>query len=201
MKKNLCYGLLTVFLLSAIALTGCGKTKPAAPDATPQPAVQATPNPTIKPASSSEPAATPDQPTEQPPTATPDPDLVEITDETYAQVMDEVLNVPELYFEKPIRIEGLYLREEPEGLGITTHLVYRNSDGYGADDDGDGGHDLQGILFIPPEDFVAQDGDWIIVQGILRDVTIDGYPFLALDDAQVTIDNENRGSDTVVNLH
>lgn len=200
MKKNFSLSLLTVILVSAIALTGCGKSKPSASKPTAQSPAQATPTPTAKPTTTPSPTAEPDQPTAEP-TATPDPDLVEITDETYAHTMDEILNVPELYFERPIRLEGLYLKEEPEGLGITTHLVYRISDGYGADDDGDGGHDTQGILFIPPEDFSAQDGDWIIVQGILRDVTIDGYPFLALDEAQVTIDNEHRGSDTVVNLH
>lgn len=199
MKKKFSLSLLTVILVSAIALTGCGKSKPSVSEPTTQSPAQSTPKPTIKPTAAPSSTAEP-EPTADP-TATPDPDLVEITDETYAQTMDEILNVPELYFEKPIRIEGLYLKEEPEGLGITTHLVYRISDGYGADDDGDGGHDTQGILFIPPEDFSAQDGDWIIVQGILRDVTIDGYPFLALDEAQVTIDNEHRGSDTVVNLH
>ena len=199
MKKNFSLSLLTVILVSAIILTGCGKNKPSVSEPTAQSPAQATPTPNVKPTATPSPTAEPEATAE--PTATPDPDLVEITDETYAHTMDEILNVPELYFEKPIRIEGLYLKEQPEGLGITTHLVYRISDGYGADDDGDGGHDTQGILFIPPEDFSAQDGDWIIVQGILRDVTIDGYPFLALDEAQVTIDNEHRGSDTVVNLH
>lgn len=199
MKKIFHLSLLTVILVSAIILTGCGKNKPSVSEPTAQSPAQATPTPNVKPTATPSPTAEPEATAE--PTATPDPDLVEITDETYAHTMDEILNVPELYFEKPIRIEGLYLKEQPEGLGITTHLVYRISDGYGADDDGDGGHDTQGILFIPPEDFSAQDGDWIIVQGILRDVTIDGYPFLALDEAQVTIDNEHRGSDTVVNLH
>ena len=201
------FPLLAAVLTGTLLLAaGCGKAQPPTPAATaaPQPAAtaQPTPAPTKHPAAT--PAATP-APTETPtPTEAPpaDPNRVEITEETFAATLSEMQSVPELYFEKTIHLQGIYLQEQPEGLGITTHAVYRLGLS-GAEDAelADGEEAIYSILFLPPEDFAAETGDWIDVTGILRDVSIDGYPFLALDEASVFVDNENRGAETVSNLY
>ena len=201
------FPLLAAVLTGTLLLAaGCGKTQPPAPAATAAPQPAATAQPTQAPAATptQTPAATPDAtetpaPTEAPPA---DPNRVEITDENFAAALSEMQSVPELYFEKTIHLQGIYLQEQPEGMGITTHAVYRLGLSGAEDAELENGEEaIYSILFLPPEDFAAETGDWIDVTGVLRDVTIDGYPFLALDEVSVFVDNAHRGSDTVSNLY
>lgn len=202
MKKIYIKALAPVLLTGVVLLTACGK-EASSPQPTLQPTSQPTtmPKPTLAPTAS--PTLVPATPTPEPtPSPTPDPNLVDITEENYAQLVQEISQTPELYFEKEVHIQGMYLMEKPDGLGITTHYVYRlGPDTHNHAPEGEHieeeGIELLGLQFIPPEDFTAVDGDWIDVRGIVRIVPVDGYPFLALDQAQVTIDNENRGAETV----
>ncbi len=195
MKKFYTKGLLPALIVSVLLLAGCGKEPAASAAPTAQPTAAPTATPVAStPAPSEEPVPSPTA-TPEAPTPTPDPNLINVTEENYAQLVHELSQTPELYLEKSVRIQGMYLMEKPEGLGITTHFVYR----LGPDcDDEDAG--LLGLQIVPPEGFTAQDGDWIDVQGILRIVSVDGYPFLALDEAQVTIDNEHRGVENIEDI-
>lgn len=200
MKKLYIKTFLPILFTGVVLLTACGKEPASSPQSTLQPSSQPTAVATPMPTPSLVPTA---EPTQVPstPTPTPDPNLINITEENYAQLVHEISQTPELYFEKEVHIQGMYLMEKPDGLGITTHFVYRlGPDTHAHEpeaDDSDEGIDLLGLQIVPPEDFSANDGDWINVRGIVRIVSVDGYPFLALDEAQVTIDNDHRGSETI----
>ena len=183
-----------------LLLTACGTAAPApAETASPQP-TQAAASPLPEPTEAVSTEAPAPDPTAAPKPA--DPNRVEVTEENFAAVLTEIQSVPELYFEKTIHLQGIYLQEQPEGLGITTHTVYRLGLIGAADAELENGEDaVYSILFLPAQDFSAENGDWIDVTGILRDVSIDGYPFLALDEASVFVDNAHRGAETVNNLY
>ena len=205
------YYFMVMALACGVAFSGCGKDAPAAaatplPSPSPTPVVTATPAPTPRPTATPAPTAAPE------PTATPepyaglsyydwltDPDSIVLYEpEDFARVVEAVTTNPESYLEKRFCIAGLYVLEQPEGLGVTAHYVFRNGPVDPELEDEDDGDDVfYGMQFIPPEGFSAADGDWVIVTGTLRTVLINEYPFLALDETQAIIDNENPGSITL----
>lgn len=182
---------LLVFALTLFA--GCGTSAQPAEQPTAPPQSTATPAPetTAVPEATAEPEA---------PTATPNPVDVELTEEDYARLIEDLISNPESYLEKTIRLSGLYLTEQPDGFDFSTHYVYRISSSED-EDIGDGDAAFLGLQFIPPEGFTAENDDWICVEGTFRPVTLDGYPFFALDDVHAVVDNEHRGAEIVMDLH
>ena len=192
-------------LACGLMLSGCGKGAPAAvqPTAAPSPAPTATALPTSTPKPSPSPA----------PTATPlpyaalsyqdwllDPETIVLFEpDDFLQGIQDVTRDPESCLEKQFCIAGLYVLEQPEGLGVTAHYIFRNGpeDPELESEEDDGDDAFYGMQFIPPEGFSAEDGDWVVVKGTLRTVFINEYPFLALDDTQAIVDNEHTGSITL----
>lgn len=205
-KYRICQLAVFVFLLTIpfALLTGCGapsdsvspSTEPDAPTQAP-----ATAAPTQEPTSAPAPDETADEPAE-PEEPTPGPNLVDVefTEEDYARLIEDINLNPEVYLDKTLRLSGLYLTEQPDGFNFTTHYIHRISSTED-EDIGDGDAAFLGLQFIPPEGFTAENGDWIRVEGTFRPVSLDGYPFFALDEVQAVVDNEHRGEEVVMDLH
>ena len=191
-------------LAGCFALTGCGPSAPApSPVPTDVPAAAATAAPTQTPASTATPSPTP----QADPYANlayrdwlTDPDTIVLYEpEDFAQWIEKITHDPESYLDKQFCAAGVYVWEQPDGLGVTTHYIFRNGplDPELEEEPDDGDDAFYGLQFIPPEGFIAEDGDWVIVKGTLRTVFLNDYPFLALDDTQAIVDNENSGSITL----
>lgn len=192
MKKNILLGLLTVFVIGLL-LTGCGTQTPASnhlSDTSPTPSPMSTELPDASSATDSLPEPTPSPS----PESTPDETPLEITESDFAEKLTAISDDPFTYLNRTVHLQGLYLADPTDDPEVFIHYVYRLGP---PEEEENMDETFWGIQFFPPEDFAGVSGDWIDVEGTLRMTARDGMSFPVLENPRVTIDNANRGAETL----
>lgn len=117
-------------------------------------------------------------------------DVIEITEKMYVTYVNEVYTNTEAYEGKKIKLEGMFTSAYDESTKQTYYFVYRTGPGC-CNNDGS----MCGFEFTTT-DTIPVENDWIEVVGTLESYEENGYTYLNLKDASVTI-KEERGQEVV----
>lgn len=117
-------------------------------------------------------------------------DLIEITEKMYVTYVNEIYTNTEAYEGKKIKLEGMLTSAYDESTKKTYYFVYRTGPGC-CNNDGS----MCGFEFTTT-DAIPAENDWIEVVGTLESYEENGYTYLNLKDAKVTI-KEERGQEVV----
>lgn len=116
--------------------------------------------------------------------------MIEITEKMYVTYINEIYTNTEAYEGKKIKLEGMFTSAYDESTKQTYYFVYRTGPGC-CNNDGS----MCGFEFTT-KDRIPVENDWIEVVGTLESYEENGYTYLNLKDAQVTI-KEERGQEVV----
>lgn len=116
--------------------------------------------------------------------------IIEITEKMYVTYVNEIYTNTEAYEGKTIKLEGMFTSAYDESTKQTYYFVYRTGPGC-CNNDGS----MCGFEFTT-NDVIPVENDWIEVVGSLETYEENGYTYLNLKDAKVTI-KEERGQEVV----
>lgn len=119
-----------------------------------------------------------------------DEDILDITEKMYVTYINEIYTNTEAYEGKKIKLEGMFTSAYDESTKQTYYFVYRTGPGC-CNNDGS----MCGFEFTTT-DTIPVENDWIEVVGTLESYEENGYTYLNLRDASVTI-KEERGQEVV----
>lgn len=178
--------ILSLFLIVALLLSGCGGNKSTA-DLSGQKSAAPESADTVPEAG--ETAADSGTGTSPPGVDLNDID-VDITEKMYVTYINEIYVNTDDYIGQMIRIEGMFQAYKDENTGITYYYVYRTGPGCCGNDGSMCGFEFTWSGEMP------KDNDWIEVVGKLRTYEEDGYTYLTLDAESVTV-LDVRGAENV----
>ena len=112
--------------------------------------------------------------------------MIEITEKMYVTYINEIYTNTEAYEGKKIKLEGMFTSAYDESTKQTYYFVYRTGPGC-CNNDGS----MCGFEFTT-KDTIPVENDWIEVVGTLESYEENGYTYLNLKDAQVTIKEERE---------
>ncbi len=119
-----------------------------------------------------------------------DTEILEITEKMYVSYVNEIYTNTAKYEGKKIKLEGMFTSTYDESTQQTYYFVYRTGPGCCYNDGS-----MCGFEFTT-SDTIPQENDWIEVIGTLESYEENGYTYLTLRDAEVTIKAE-RGQEVV----
>ncbi|ADZ84942.1 TIGR03943 family putative permease subunit [Cellulosilyticum lentocellum] len=119
-----------------------------------------------------------------------DVEVLEITEKMYVSYVNEIYTNTAEYEGKNIKLEGMFTSAYDESTKQTYYFVYRTGPGC-CNNDGS----MCGFEFTT-SDTIPEENDWIEVIGTLESYEENGYTYLTLRDAEVTIKTE-RGQEVV----
>ena len=117
-------------------------------------------------------------------------EVLEITEKMYVTYVNDIYTNTAEYEGKKIKIEGMSTSAYDESTNQTYYFVYRTGPGC-CNNDGS----MCGFEFTT-SDTIPEENDWIEVIGTLESYEQNGYTYLTLRDAEVTIKTE-RGQEIV----